>query len=69
MQKLHVVPSTAVCSGKQMPFLKVESFTGEGDEEEKGAYKRLLTSVILFNAIKAIPNVVTAIKCGYFRVN
>lgn len=69
MQKLHRVPSIAVCSWKQMPFLKVESFAREGDEEEKGAYKRLLISVILLSAIKAISGVVTAIKCGYFKVN
>lgn len=52
-----------------MPFLKVESFTREGDEEEKEAYKRLLISVILLNAIKAISNIVAAIKCDYFKVN
>lgn len=68
-QKLHIVPSIAVCSGKEMPFLKVESFTREGDEEEKGAYKRLLISVILLSAIKAISNIVAAIKCDYFKVN
>lgn len=69
MQKLHVVPSIAACSWKQMPFLKVESFAKEGDEEEKGAYKRLLISVILLSAIKAIPDVVAAVKCGCFKGN
>lgn len=39
------------------------------DEEEKGVYKRLLISVISLNAIKAISNVVTAIKRGHFKVN
>lgn len=69
MQKLHVVPSIAVCSWKQMPFFKVESSAREGHEEEKGAYKRLLISVILLNFIKAISNTATAIKRGYFKVD
>lgn len=63
------VPSIAVCSWKQMPFLKVASLARERDEEEKGVYKRLLISVILLNAIKAISNTVTAIKCGCFKGN
>lgn len=67
MQKLHVVPSIAVCSWKQMPFLKAGSLARERNEEERGVYKRLLISVILLNAIKAISNVVAAIKLRLFQ--